>query len=477
MIANLSNLSTTFTLNTSERLATNPDNFAELLISISPSLESMGTAFSSSLVGLGFNLLLTGLVYLIWDTNFSKNQLLSTVEHYLDNIVQPSIDGKSRFDKAVDKLTARFDHFLTNFGATVRDGVNQALKDKIQEIVEVNHQAAKLTIEAQDGFYQSSSSLARSAEIFEQASILIGESQLPQSMAEFIIEFQNIQSLFGKSSQSMQSSVKNLEESVKTVHENSANIERLLKLLLPLVEYSQNSVQQDIQYKEALIETTINLQNSIDGIQDLTQKTEESSQLFLKNSNNLVQQLEDLTKFLKEQEQHHVDYNDEILRNLGIYQAKFDQGLENLISAYQANLNQNDQYIQEIKNLVNFLQKSQPKESIIVPTIQQNNDPESKSSPPAMTANNLDSDKAQFKKLKQCLNENDEFTSRFILNHLLPKHPNNNELKYLALDLALRQKNLDEARKYYSILMKSISNRENRQKIQNLINKHGHNSL
>jgi hypothetical protein len=84
-----------------------------LSIKLQKPLESMGIAFITSLIGLVCSSLIT-VNNIIFNTNIAKFNLISCLEDYLDNILQPTVEGSSRLDKAVNRMVEKQEEFLTN---------------------------------------------------------------------------------------------------------------------------------------------------------------------------------------------------------------------------------------------------------------------------------------------------------------------------------------------------------------------------
>ncbi|PSB01240.1 hypothetical protein [Merismopedia glauca] len=133
-----------------------------LLPQIQKQLQGMGISFSASLTAIFFSALLT-IFNWIFNLNLVKNQLLTSLEDYLDNIYQPTIPGHTPIDKAVDRLVNEFSDFLYRFGDTVREAVESSLGEKIQEIIDLNQQASTLATQVYTNFQSSSSTMARSS--------------------------------------------------------------------------------------------------------------------------------------------------------------------------------------------------------------------------------------------------------------------------------------------------------------------------
>ncbi|MFM7790525.1 MAG: methyl-accepting chemotaxis protein, partial [Microcystis panniformis] len=102
-------------------------------------LESMGIAFITSLIGLACSSLLT-VINLIFNTNLAKVNLISSLEDYLDNILQPTVEGNSRLDKAVNRMVEKQETFLNNFHKEVKIVLESSLGKVAKEIADGNQE-------------------------------------------------------------------------------------------------------------------------------------------------------------------------------------------------------------------------------------------------------------------------------------------------------------------------------------------------
>jgi hypothetical protein len=142
--------------------SSNANQISTLLPQIQKQLQGMGIAFFSSLIAIFFSALLT-ISNWVFNLNLVKNQLLTSLEDYLDNIYQPTIPGHTPIDKAVDRLVSEFSDFLYRFGDTVRDAVESSLGEKIQEIIELNDRASNLALQVYTNFQSSASTISKSS--------------------------------------------------------------------------------------------------------------------------------------------------------------------------------------------------------------------------------------------------------------------------------------------------------------------------
>ena len=156
---NLTSISDIFNNNAGDMIA---------MQSLKEPLKSMGIAFSSSLVALLCSSIIT-IINFVWNTNIAKSELLTALEDYLDNIYQPTIEGHTRLDKAVDRMVNQQNEFLINFHANVSQTFATALTSISDKVVEGNRDANQAVIQLANRFTESSGTISNSATTFQDA--------------------------------------------------------------------------------------------------------------------------------------------------------------------------------------------------------------------------------------------------------------------------------------------------------------------
>jgi len=255
-------------------------------------LQGMGIAFITSLIAVFFSSLLT-VVNLIWNTGLAKSQLISYLEDYLDNIYQPTLQGKNRLDKVVKNMADSFDNFLTRFGQTVREGVESALQDKIQEIFEANLKAANLAQQVYGGLAEASGTISRGANEFQESagrfmevSKAFEKNEFPQKLSLATINLANIQNNFSKSTSSLGDSVQLLGTTLNQL-QNFSN--QLVNMTEEINQLNQMVVKA-IELQEA---------NQISLAESNTAETNRQL-LIAENINSYVQHLDEIKYELSE---------------------------------------------------------------------------------------------------------------------------------------------------------------------------------
>ncbi len=233
-----------------------------LVAELKKPLQGMSIAFFTSLTGLLFSVILTVFNWLK-NTSQAKYRLISSLEDYLDNIYQPTIDGHTRLDKAVDRMANLQNEFLTDFGKNVRDVVEQSLGKVAREIAEENKKANQLARQVYEGFTISSGTISAAAtnfkiageelkaksEIFKQAAETFEKSQFPQKLSDATADLANTQTRFSQSAASLAetvisiatvvSEVQRLGEEIRSVNQTSVQV-------LELHQSNQNSLSEII---------------------------------------------------------------------------------------------------------------------------------------------------------------------------------------------------------------------------------------
>ena len=262
-------------------------------------LESMGIAFITSLIGLACSSLLT-VINLIFNTNLAKVNLISSLEDYLDNILQPTVEGNSRLDKAVNRMVDKQQAFLTNFHQEVKIVLESSLGKVAKEIADGNQETAKLVTQVCERLTETAGTLSTGATTFQRSAFELNE-QVP------IITQANRE--FTQSSQELKNSVLLFKQASELIEKSnfSGNIERFTASLAETQgRFSQSTaiLEQNIgeiissnkrandlaeQVYLNIQESSQKLQNSALGFLEASEKIE-SSQF----ANKLVQATADL---------------------------------------------------------------------------------------------------------------------------------------------------------------------------------------
>ncbi|AFY49363.1 hypothetical protein Nos7524_3572 [Nostoc sp. PCC 7524] len=232
---------------------TNASNVSDLVAQLQKPLAGMSIAFTTSLIGLLFSAALTVFNW-FKNTGLLKYRLISSLEDYLDNVYQPEVQGDTRLDKIVKKMVTQQDEFLTRFGSTVRDAVEQSIGKVAQQIAEGNQETIKLARQVYESFYHAAGTISSAAnefehtiaelnaksQIFKQSAEIFERSQFPQQLSTATADLSSTQSQFSQSAASLAATVASFSTLLQEVQ--SCNQE-LIKLGVDIKNLTQTSVQ------------------------------------------------------------------------------------------------------------------------------------------------------------------------------------------------------------------------------------------
>jgi hypothetical protein len=197
-------------------------------------IQGMGIAFITSLIAVACSSLLT-VINLKWNTNLAREDLISYLEDYLDNILQPQIEGNTRLDRAVNRMVKQQNDFLTNFHQNVAYAVESSLGKVAREISKGNKEAADIAKQVYTRFTESSGTISNAAGRFEsvvnnfqniiademkptvkefkEASKTFQQSQFPKKLSEATQNLATMQQNFSSSTSALQETVNDIKES------------------------------------------------------------------------------------------------------------------------------------------------------------------------------------------------------------------------------------------------------------------------
>ncbi|MBC6417376.1 MAG: hypothetical protein GDA44_00535 [Prochloron sp. SP5CPC1] len=231
----------------------NNSNLENLLTQLQQPLQGMGIAFITSLIAIACSATLT-LVNLRWNTSLAKEKLISSLEDYLDNVLHPTIEGKTRLDKAVNSMVKQQNDFLIRFHEKVGAVLESTLKPVADRIAEENERSHQLAERVYEGMRDSSTTLLRGAENFREvtnmlqtsantfaaASETIQESQFPERLQEAT-----------KTLDKFSESVSNLEGATKSIEGAIASLQHSTTKMVELAQQQVKSLnQQSAQTRE-----------------------------------------------------------------------------------------------------------------------------------------------------------------------------------------------------------------------------------
>lgn len=146
----------------------NAEDVGSLIQNLQGPLQSMGIAFITSLFALVCSSFLT-VVNLRYNTGLAKITLISSLEDYLDNIYQPSLEGYSRLDQAVNRMVDQQNEFLTRFHEKVGQILESTLGRAVEQMVAENTKSQLLGMQVYERLMEASGSLSAGASTFRES--------------------------------------------------------------------------------------------------------------------------------------------------------------------------------------------------------------------------------------------------------------------------------------------------------------------
>jgi tetrahydromethanopterin S-methyltransferase subunit G len=279
----------------------NANDVSNLVSELKKPLEGMSIAFSTSLIGIALSSVLT-IFNSIWNTNFAKYQLISSLEDYLDNIYLPQVQGDTRLDKIVNKMVSQQDEFLTNFGETVRKAVEQSMGKVAKQIADGNQETTYLAKQVYEKFTVSAGTISRAAnefqnsmsdlnatsQIFKQSAEIFEQSQFPLKLSLATVDLSNTQQKFSESATSLAATTEliinalieiencsqtliNLGEEIKSMNQTSIQVlelhqnnQNLLSEIIPQLHAGANSYEKAVNKLDNLDQRVSDKFNNFD---------------------------------------------------------------------------------------------------------------------------------------------------------------------------------------------------------------------
>ena len=242
-------------------------NVESLVGALEGPLQGMGIAFITSLVAVFCSSFIT-VVNLSWNTNIAKNELLNSLEDYVDNIYLLQLPGENPTEKAVDRLIGEFSTFLNKFGHTFEEYIAKSIAEPVQNLVAETGTITELAKQAYTGMLDSSSSMEKSSHSFEQAANTIEESRFADKLTSATNDLSIAQNQFSqsslvlkKSTQSIELTLEDLQKSAKNILKVSDNLSDLNQKYAELVTLNHNRNEME---KAGLAEIKAELANLFD---------------------------------------------------------------------------------------------------------------------------------------------------------------------------------------------------------------------
>jgi hypothetical protein len=341
-------------------------------------LQSMGIAFITSLIGLVCSSILT-VINFIYNTNFAKYLLVSSLEDYLDNIYQPEIQGDTRLDKAVDRMVKQQEEFLSRFHERVGQVLENTLRPVADRIAEENATSHQLARQVYTSFLDASGTIATGANIFKETALSLEKQTkiITETFSQIqtsIVQLQEGTNTFKLASEKIEKS--KFAENIESLTADLANTQKTFSQstaffanqVQSLVENNQKANQLAERIYTQMQASTEQLQNSANVFDRASENIKNSQfpeQLQTATNNltafaNSVTNLETSTKIIKEATAFSHDSNQRLL-NLSDRVINLQQTSADILSKTERQI---DRETSELSKVVTVLKKHQEQVSI-----------------------------------------------------------------------------------------------------------------
>lgn len=279
----------------------------------------MGIAFFISLIAIACSFLLT-VINLQWNTNLEREDLISYLEDYLDNILQPEIEGNTRLDKAVNRMVEQQNNFLNRFHQNVTNAVESSLEKVAREISTGNTEAVNLARQVYESFTESSATISNATnqfklvvdemkptvKEFKHASERFQQSQFPKKLSEATQNLATIQQNFSNSTSALEETVEIMKESSITLNNNSQTLGSLTEEIINLNKNYREVLklhQINQQSLEVIIPKLNEGANNFESASQIIQELQNEIKIREGSLKNIQSELANLVETLKENSQ------------------------------------------------------------------------------------------------------------------------------------------------------------------------------
>jgi hypothetical protein len=322
-------------------------NSSDLIEQLKIPLQSMGIAFITSLVALLFSSIIT-VVNFFFNTNIARVRLLSSLEDYLDNIVQPTIQGRSRLDRAVNRMVEQQNDFLLNFHNNVTRIMESSLTKVAQQINDGNQETARLVTQVCERLTETAGTLSNGGDTFQRSTRLFQEQV---TKLDTIIQHENFvkySATLDSCASKLQNTVDNFvnskvtENLVTTARNLDSTQERFSTTVQSLQGFS-TSIQQAIDTLNTSLQNSLAIEEQIrDLSQDFYHLQQQSYQLDNSNGQRTIDTLNDLRNNLVVSNNKVAERLEQVIISL--------QNMHNNLLETTHNVNNNSEIIQELGN-------------------------------------------------------------------------------------------------------------------------------
>ncbi len=373
---------------------TNANDVSNLVTELKKPLEGMSIAFTTSLTGLFFSALLT-VVNFIFNAGLAKYRLISSLEDYLDNIYLPEVQGDARLDRIVNRMVSQQDEFLTNFGETVREAVEQSMGKVAQQIADGNKETTDLARQVYEKFTDAAGTISRAAyefensmselnatsQIFKQSAETFNQSQFPLQLSLATVDLSNTQQKFSQSAASLATTTEliqtvlievqncsyalmTLANDIKSINQSSIQVldlhqsnQNYLGEIIPQLQKGANSYQKAVKKLDDLEQRVSDKVNSLGELITVINQLLETGKTHISEVNFTIASVSNQLDSNNQQIQTFVN-------NIETYVHQFSLEFANLQSDLMKSLqNNNSQLISEYQTVSNTMIKGIDKQT------------------------------------------------------------------------------------------------------------------
>lgn len=272
----------------------------ELIAQVQKPLQGMGIAFFTSLFGILCSSILT-VVNIRWNTNLSKNLLMSSLADYLDNVLHPTLEGNTRLDKAVNRMVDQQNEFLLRFHQKVGEVLETTIGRETEKMTDANAVAQQLVITICNRLMEVSGTLSEGANTFKSS---IGTvNQEVAALSEVLPKVRDYANVIGQSAVVFKGASQKIEQSKfsenleKTVIELANTHQNLTQLTLILKDNVEKLVEGNLESSQLAKKVYIQLDIYSNQLKESSTELVKASQTF--KESEFATQLTKATKKLE----------------------------------------------------------------------------------------------------------------------------------------------------------------------------------
>jgi MotA/TolQ/ExbB proton channel family len=194
-------------------------------------LGSMGTAFTVSLFGVSFSLVLWLWEHILGIDTIDE-RMTSLIAAYLEGVVQNDVKRYSLIGEAVARIETYLSEFLANFTERVGDAIDRAMRDKLDEVFDTMTRLAKVSSNVIEKMDQGATRYEASSELFRDASQIVSKPNLGQSVVVAAAKLVSSHERFADSVESMSGDLDMMRGAISTMNDFWAERVKVLSLAM-----------------------------------------------------------------------------------------------------------------------------------------------------------------------------------------------------------------------------------------------------